>query len=64
MKASLECGKVTWEGFLQWGQRRFSFFGVRGIMKIHGYLEPQYLDTQRASHYALPFTKSSGLHTS
>lgn len=73
MKACLERGKVTREEFPRRDQRRFSFFGGRGIIKIHACLEPldtqrasptlssEFLDTQRLSHYTLPFNKSSGL---
>lgn len=73
MKACLERGKVMREEFPRRGQRRFSFFGGRGFIKIHTCLEPldtqrasptlssEFLDTQRLSHATLPFNKSSGL---
>lgn len=64
MKACLECGKWPGKDFFCGDREDSPSSGLRDVKKIHGYLEPQYLDTQRVSHHALPFNNSSGLHLS
>lgn len=60
MKACLQHRKVANEEFLaKWGQRRISLFGLKGVKKIHAYLEPQYLEgIQRCFYFGLPFDGS------
>lgn len=44
MKACLESRKVMKEEFLvKWGQRRFSFFGAKGIRKMQAYQDQKRL---------------------